>query len=99
MKIQSKQTFLMHEVTMAEWEDMKKRYAHRRYNVIVDNDDHIGSEEIKVEPIPMVAEFVEEDTEEISDIDFYKGELMKMDVYFHPNTGIEKLKQKYEDNL
>ena len=105
MKIQSKKTFVMHEVTMAEWEGMKKRYAHRNYKVIIDDDDHIGSVEVKVEPISLTAEFVEEDTEEsdrvewVNGIDFYKAELTKMGIPFHYNTGIEKLKQKYEDNL
>jgi len=103
MKIQSKQTHLMHEVSMAEWEDMKKRYVHRNYNVIIDNDDHIGSVEVAVEPISLVEEFVESDTEEklewVNSIDFYKEELTKMGIPFHYNTGIEKLKQKYEENL
>jgi len=31
-----------------------------------------------------------------ADVDFYRDELKKAGVKFHPNTGIDKLKEKYE---
>ena len=113
MKIKSKNTGILHDVTKDEWLGMKNRGDSRHYTVVDDSDDHFQVREIKVEPIELISDDVEaqkEDTvsynddmakelDEEGEIGFYRNFLDEKGVYYHPNTGIEKLKKKYEENL
>lgn len=102
MQIRSKKTGQIHEVSKMEWEEMRSRYEHRRYVVVDDSDDSLISEEINVEPVSLIddpyddmakTEMFYSDDDEKKHI---KEKLDEAGVSYHPNTGIEKLRQKLE---
>lgn len=104
MKIKSKNTDLLHDVSKAEWLVMKENGLSRNYTVLDDRDDTTDPIEVKVEPIPMdvddMAEYNDEgfgdDTGKLEK-EFYQAALTEAGIEFHHAEGIKKLKQKYEE--
>lgn len=103
MKVMNKKTGLLHDVPKEQWEQMRLRNETRKYSVVDGSDDNVLSEEISVEPVKMydhddMAEKGEPKlvTDQDAEAEYYREKLREADVPFHPNTGIEKLKQKYE---
>lgn len=96
MKIKSKKTGNVHEISAEEWEQMRGRNEHRLYQIIDGTDNYLGSEEIKVEPIELVEKEVDD---EVAEEDFIKSYLDEIGVSYHPNLGIKKLRKLYEENL
>lgn len=103
MKVMNKKTGDLHDIPKEQWEQMRLRNETRKYSVIDDSDDNALSEEINVEPVKMydnddMAEKGEHVwvTDKDAEAEYYREKLREADVPFHPNTGIEKLKQKYE---
>lgn len=103
MKILSKKTGDPHEITIEQWEQMKSRGDHRKYNVEDATDDNFGTvEAIVVDPIMMTFKEAEDPAQE-RDIEeekqWYRDELDAKGIKYQPNTGIKKLRKKYEDSL
>ena len=102
MQIQSKNNGLVHEVSRGEWERMKSRNDHRHYKVVDDSDSTIISEKIRVEEIGLVdtyddlAEFTDLPPTEEDEAEFIREKLKVAGVYFHPKTGVVKLRKLYE---
>ena len=108
MKIQSKKTKLIQEISQDQWAWMKSQGFHTMYTVIDPTDDHLGTETIEVEPIELVDanDDLAEDIREVSAISaeeeekqFYKDYLDDMGVKYHWNAKAETLKKLYEDNI
>lgn len=101
MIIKSKKTGIVHDVTREQWEAMRERGDNRKYTIIDDSDDKIIPVVIDIEPVEMTEATttfgvsVEAEHVELS-IEYYKDALREAGVDFHHNTGLEKLKQKYE---
>jgi len=106
MQIQSKKTGLVHEVSKEIWAKMVQRNDHRHYKVLDDSDTTLISHEIEVEKVEWntdnfnddLAEAITQKTFEDDDeeLEYIKEKLTEADVYFHPNTGIVKLRKLYE---
>lgn len=104
MKIRSKKTGLYHEVSKDEWIAMQKRNDHRPYEVIDDSDQDLMSEIIDVEPMAMFDDDdmakgeqpPQEDFDEDEEAEYIREQLRGAEIYFHPNTGIVKLRKLYE---
>lgn len=82
---------------------MRSRGEHRLYIVEDANDEHFEPTEIEVTPIALedaddMAEAVVKYTDD-EEIQFYKDFLTEKGISYHWNTGIEKLKKLYEENL
>ena len=97
MKILSKKTGLPQEIPMEQWEQMKKNGDNRLYTVEDPTDDNLGSVEVVVEPIPMAFESNEVNLEE--ERKWYMEALDEKGIKYQANTGIKKLKKKYEESL
>jgi len=110
MKVKSKNTGDLHDITRKQWDIMRKRGDNRHYQII-DDTDEITQAKIEIEEIS-VTEFGKEKNDAETDYDkldeigteilekqkeYYREALREADIYFHPNTGLKKLKQKYEE--
>lgn len=99
MQIKNKKTGFVYYISKDEWESMKARSVHRKYEVLDDGDDLtpkvIGVEEFAIND-DMAESVAPIESEE--DKDFYKDELDKLGVEYHPNTGLKKLKKLYEEH-
>jgi len=102
MKIKNRKTGLLYDVSKEEWEGMHERQESRRYDIIDSSDESLLSEEIKVEPINLMGQdddMAEKSDNTYEDVDeeaeYIRDQLKGAGIYFHPNTGIEKLRQKY----
>lgn len=90
----------MHEVSAKEWDKMKSRNDHRHYKVIDDSDSTMVSEKISVvelinDDIAEPNKELEHGFEEDEEIEFLREQLTLAGKYFHPNTGIAKLRKLY----
>lgn len=105
MKIKSKNTGYLHDVSKKDWEAMRKRGENRNYQIIDDTDDTTEPIEVKVEPIVLaeldddLAEYNDEqfgDNTDKLEKEFYQVALDEAGIEYHHAEGIKKLKQKYE---
>ena len=85
MKIQSKKTSRIYDVSAEQWDEMLRRRESRLYRVIDDSDEEVAI--VDVEPIELKS----------SEEEDIKRKLDDAGIYYHPNTGIKKLKQKLEE--
>lgn len=108
MKILSKKTGLPQEVSIDQWEQMKARGDHRKYKVEDATDDNLGTVEVVVvDPILMTFKEAEEVVDVAESPDqtieeekqWYKDELDAKGIPYQVNTGIKKLRKKYEESL
>ena len=105
MIIQSKKTGKVSEIPASQWEEMKKRGEYNFFNVIDATDQHLEVREIRVEPIELMDEKIDDDLADGGNvtkergIDFYKEALDDMGVTYHWNSGLDKLKKLYEENI
>jgi len=94
MKVKSKNTGDLHDITRKQWDTMRKRGDNRHYTII-DDTDEITQTKIEIEEISVV-EF-EKPEEPVDDLVFYRQALRDANIDFRWNTGLKKLKQKYEE--
>ena len=105
MRIQSKKTGLIQDISNGEWIQMTHRGEHRFFTVIDDSDNHLNTESIKVEPIAIDDDLAEGEQakndfeDEDEEKQFYKDALDEMDVKYHWNAKTETLKKLYEESL
>ena len=101
MKILSKKTGLPQEVSIDQWEQMKERGDHRKYKVEDATDDNLGTVEVVVvDPILMTFKEPEEAEQTVDEErQWYMDELDAKGIKYQANTGIKKLRKKYEDSL
>ena len=101
MKIKSKKTGYLHDISAEEWVQMRERDEHRLYDVVDASDAHFESNEIKVEPISLfetvITDVTEDGTE--TEAEFIREYLDGIGVPYHANLGIKKLRKLYEDNI
>lgn len=87
MQIRSKKTGVVHYISKEGWEVLKSDSLHRKYDVL-DEEDEIVQKPIDIEPVNIL------DGERQQ----YKDLLDELGVEYHPNMGIKKLKELYEQN-
>jgi hypothetical protein len=91
MILKSNKTGMVHYVSKEDWDLMRKKNISRHYEVIDSTDEEPKVKDIKVEPVEMVNKPDEKD--EAGEI---REQLREAGIYFHPNTGIVKLKELLE---
>lgn len=106
MIIKSKKTQVTQEIPQSQWALMIKRGDNRKYEVIDGTDEHLNVTTVGVEPVSLVDDSKEEEPveekafdNEDEEYEFIKEYLDKKGVSYHWNTGIEKLRKLYEENL
>lgn len=97
MKIQSKKTGEFQDITKAEWEFMKSRGYHRKYDIVDDREYSSEPEKIEAFEIKPIGENDDMADGAPTEEDLIREELDDLGVPYHPRTGLEKLKAKLKE--